>query len=200
VIAAFWLGLLGAVAVTVIVNRRRTMLPQTPIADAPDARVVRIRGKVVGELALRAPLTGRPCAYYFVGIHAAPYNRRNMRRFAAAMSFTISDETGRAEIPDCAEHEVPGDRHVQAKFRDLSPRIRAAIGNLGIAIADTTEVTLYEGIIGEGDEIDVTGAGMRRLAAGDASERGFRDRPTGVFVLSDEVHVLGERRPQRGLE
>jgi hypothetical protein len=199
-IAAFWLGLLGAVAVTVVVRRRRPMLPQTPIAEAPDARLVRIRGKVVGELPLRAPLSGRPCAYYFVGIHAAPYNRRNTWKFADAMPFAIADETGRAEIPGRAEHEVPGDRHVQTKLGSLAPHLQAAIGRLGVAIADTTEVTLYEGIIGEGDEIDVTGAGMRRLAADDASERGFRDRPTGVFVLSDEVHVLGERRPQRALE
>jgi hypothetical protein len=198
-IAVFWIGLLGAVAVTVVMSRRRTLLPQTPIAEAPDARVVRIRGKVVGELPLRAPLSRRPCAYYLVDVLAAPYNRRNQWTFVDARPFAIADDTGRAAIPT-AEFEVPADLTVQTKFGNLAPRLQAAVGQLGIAIADTTEVTLYEAIIGEGDEIDVTGAGMRRVAASDASERGFRDRPTGVFELSGAIHVLGERRPLRALE
>ena len=199
IIAAFWLGLLGAVAVVVITKRHREVMPLTAIAEAPDAKVVRIRGKIIGDLELRAPLSGRPCTYYFVHILAAPYNRRNQWRFADARAFAIADDTGRATIP-AADFEVPADIHQLCRFSQLSPRTQTALGQLGIAVADTTEVTIYEAIIGEGEEVEVTGAGMRRIGPGDAAERGFRDRPAGVYELSGAIHVLGERRPMRPLD
>lgn len=204
ILAAFWTGLLGAIAFVVITRRHRKHTVVTPIADAPDATPVHVRGKVVGDMPLRAPFTRRACVYYWVDIHVAHVanlKKRKRWRSEDGRPFTIEDDTGTATVP-LGQLLVPHDvMHIDRASR-LAPRILATLKGLGVEPPDSAEVTIFEASIGEGDIVEVLGAGMRRISApgGDAHERGFRDRPVGVLELGGDVEVLGERRPVRTLE
>jgi hypothetical protein len=200
IIAVFWLGLLGAIGVALVVKRGGDQ-PLHKIGDAPDATLVRIGGAVVGEPTLRAPLSGRPCLYYVASVTVGQYNKRNTHRVANGAAFAITDETGTALVPrEGAKYEVSHDVVEIERASRLKPRLVGAIERLGVVLPDIAEVTLYEGIIAPGDEIEIVGAGMRKPVADDTRERGFRDMPSSTFELHGEFVVRGARRPGRRLE
>ena len=200
-LAVFWVGLLGTVAFVVIARRHRVPVALTPIAQAPDATLVHVRGKVIGDMPLRAPFSGRACVYYWIHVRAAGFNQRKNWRAQKGDGFAIADDTGTATVPVgrfVVPHEV---MHIERASR-LAPRIKTTLATLGIELPEIAEVTIYEGSLGEGDIVEVTGAGMRRVSApeGDVGERGFRDRPVGIFELAGDVEVIAEKRPVRTLD
>ncbi len=103
VVAAVTAALGGPMALAVWRRRRDARaVPRTPIAGAPEGRVVRVVGVVADAPGLlRAPLTGRRCAGYEATIEedvARPAYRMTLARERAQVELTIHDGTGRAIV------------------------------------------------------------------------------------------------------
>lgn len=83
-----------------------TTLPGSiPLASAEDGARVRVRARVIPpEVPLRAPLTGRPCAFWSITIEELVKERNgspqwvSRTRDASVQAFEVEDETGRASI------------------------------------------------------------------------------------------------------
>jgi hypothetical protein len=200
IIAVFWIGLLGAVGVTLVLKRGRER-PIVKIGEAPDATIVRIGGAAVGKTELYAPLSRRPCLYYGVLVTVVDGDKRKSYRKAEASAFAITDETGIALVPrEGTRFEVSHDVVEVERASKLPPRIAGAIQRLGVVASDSAEIQLYEGIIAPGDEVEIVGSGVRKAIAGDTRERGYRDMPASTFELHGELIVRGARRPAHPLE
>lgn len=200
IIAAFWIAIFGSIGLTLVLKRAQER-PLVKIGEAPDATLVRIAGAVVGEPTLHAPLSRRPCLYYVANVTISQYNKRRTYRVADGAAFAITDETGTALVPrEGAQYEVSHDVIEIERASRLEPRILGAIERLGVELPAIAEVSLYEGIIAPGDEIEIVGAGVRTAVAADTRERGFRDMPSSTFELHGEFIVRGARRPARPLE
>jgi hypothetical protein len=194
-IAAFWIGFLGVTAVVIVASRVRKLAPLSPIGAAPEAVVVRIAGTVATENGLRAPVSNRPCTCYWVAVMTK--GRRRVRRtFQEVLELELVDPTGRASVPAERVHlEVSADLIHDTTPHELPERLRSKLAQWGVKLDKESSLQLCEGIVAQGDEVEVVGSGMRRPLPGDLGERGFRDAPATLLELRGAVHILGARRP-----
>jgi len=200
-LAVFWIGFLGAIGVTIVVGRHRKELPLAPIGEAPDGVLVRLVGTVVADNGLRAPLSGRACTCYWVEISAQKSRERGRWRSQDARVFRLTDPTGTASVPIEGVHlEVSADHIHETSAARLTHSLRVTLERLGVKLEKVSELEMYEGIIADGDEIEVVGCGIRVPLPGDRRERGFRDPSPGLLELHGAVHLVGARRPIRIVE
>ena len=181
------------VAVGVVaVRRSRIALPISRIADAPDATLVRIHGKVTADKPLRAPFSGRECVYYRLELMSAQFNRRQHFEHSDRSDFIVTDASGVARIT-CAGaiyEGAPSDGEA-TRASLLSERARNVIKTMGWHVPDVAAVTVAETVVAVGDTVDVAGTPMREAQAREPGERGFRDAPFTQLVFSGDVYVRG---------
>ena len=171
------------------------MVALASINDAPDAAYVRIAGKVVSENKLIAPVSGRPCTCYTLWVRTVGKRGRRRHTYEDAREFDLVDATGIANVPAESVHlEVSADHIHNTTPARLSSTLQATLTRLGVTLEKVSEIVVYEGIVADGDEIEVVGVGMRKAVPADFRERGFRDVPGSLFELRGAVHVLGARR------
>jgi hypothetical protein len=189
--AVFILAAGVAVIGLVAVRRSRITVPVTRIADAPDATLVRIHGRVTDGATLRAPYTGRPCVYYRIDFAFVQFNRRERYTHSESNDFTVSDDTGIARvIRDGVQFEVNRDEGEATRASNLSERALGVIRELRWPVPEIAAVELAESVIAVGDEVDIAGTPSREASAADQGERGFRDAPGTQLVFSGKTYVL----------
>ena len=115
IIAAFWIAVFGAGVLAVFQRRRDGAHAIAPIAEAGDAAIVHLRGKVVTEPELYAPLSRRSCTYYCVVVVVSQFNKRRRWQFRDARS--LSPQPSRRAVitrhsaPVPAPTAIPGSIH-----------------------------------------------------------------------------------------
>ena len=175
-LAVFWIGFLGAIGVTIVVGRHRKELPLAPIGEAPDGVLVRL-------------------------VSAQKSRERGRWRSQDARVFRLTDPTGTASVPIEGVHlEVSADHIHETSAARLTHSLRVTLERFGVKLEKVSKLEMYEGIIADGDEIEVVGCGIRVPLPGDRRERGFRDPSPGLLELHGAVHLVGARRPIRIVE
>lgn len=174
--------------------RLRTALtapPITTIATAPDATLVRIRGRVSAETALQAPYSSVPCVYYRVELTCAQFNRKLTFEHSEACDFVVTDATGTALVHHArAQFEARPHDGEATRASKLSERALAVIRAHGWDVPDIAAVAFTESIIAIGDDVDVAGITTHGAPVAETRERGFRDAPPTQLVFAGDAYVL----------
>ncbi len=131
----------------------------TPIGQVGSDRVGWIRGTLIGDAPIAAPLSGRPCWYYKIVVEVGEPDGRDWKRVAyeaRGQSFEVSDGTGVALVdPEGAQVEVDYDRSVEVvpatrivqPLAELVRRFKLPDG----------PVVFREGILATGEVVAVNG-------------------------------------------
>jgi hypothetical protein len=134
-------------------TRRLRVAPQRLIAEAAESEDVKIRGKVeVFEETVTGPLSRRACVFFFSRTYR---DGREIRRQIGGVPFIVRDATGRALVdPTGAAVSLRDDYESLA----YGPRDQ------------------LEAVIEPGDEIEVSGRGVREPDSGAVADTsGYRD-------------------------
>ena len=140
------------------------------IRDAGDDWTGWVRGRLVGDASLVAPLSQRPCAYYKLvveRVHPPPAPWERIAFQARGQSFVIEDDSGRALVdPDLALVEVDYDRQVEIDNRARLPQSVAELLRRLDVVGEN--VVVREGVLAIGETVAVHGR-MVREADDDAA-------------------------------
>jgi len=196
------LVLVGGVGWTFMLRFRKDPLRShslSPIGSAPEGKLIRVRGKVACSEPLKAPYTGRLCAYFRLELLYRASDKVFSRVHEACRDFTVTDKTGAAQIlSERAAVEVVADFVEMERASWLSPTGRAVLAELGWELPEIASVELCEAVIPIDGEIEVAGSATREPGLGPvAGERGYREGPGGLLVFSGDTVLLGERRERR---
>jgi len=197
-----FVGFVGSVGLSVARARRKGPLrsrPLTPIGSAPEGAPIRVRGKVACPEPLKAPYTGRPCVYFRFELLYRGDGQIVVREHAAGCDFTITDETGTAQVlVERAAVEVVADFVEMERASALSAAGQALLAELGWGLPPIASVELCEAVIPIDADIDVAGSATREpWPVPAAGERGYRDAQPTLLVFSSETTLLGEKRERR---
>jgi hypothetical protein len=160
---------------------------------------VRLIGRVAAQAEqLEAPLSRDACVLYEVALDGNRY--REARRAVRAVTFTIDDGTGKADVVfDRADNEpmlvtglrhitavVPHDVYVKGRWPFGGSRADAQIEAVSIELGVEPNsvggpLSAHEGIIRVGDSVWVVGRASRESAPGGES-LGYRS-PTSKYVV-----------------
>ena len=163
------------------------------IRDVGTDAVGWLRGTLVGEAPIAAPLSGRMCWYYKIVVETAEADGRDWKRVAyeaRGQSFEIDDGTGIALVdPEGAQVEVDYDRDVEVlpatrmvqPLAELVRRFKLPEGR----------VIFREGILAVGEVVAVHGR-LRREPDSDPQRGSSRLRVVGagrerVFVSERSI-------------
>lgn len=118
-----------------------------------------VRGRLVGDAQLVAPLSQRPCAYYKLVVernHPQPQPPERIAYQARGQSFVIEDESGRALVdPDLALVEVDYDRQLEIDGRGRLPQpVVELLRRLDVV---GEKVIVREGVLAMGEVVVVHG-------------------------------------------
>jgi hypothetical protein len=163
----------------------------TPIALVPGTTTGWVRGTLIGDAPLAAPLSGRACWYYKIVVETP--GGRDWKRLAyeaRGQSFEIDDGSGVALVdPEGAQVEVDYDRTVEVSpgarlVQPLAELVRR------FKLPDGT-VVVREGVLEVGEVVAVHGRLVREVDP-DPARRGARVRVVGagrerVFVSERSV-------------
>jgi|JI10StandDraft_1071094.scaffolds.fasta_scaffold00739_31 hypothetical protein len=155
----------------------------TPIADVPGATTGWVRGRLIGDAPIIAPLSGRPCWYYKivveqVGAIVGDDGGRRLAYEARGQSFEIDDGTGVALIdPEGAQVEVDYDHAVEVMpgARLVQP-LAELVRRFKLPAAP---VVLREGVLEVGEVVAAHGRLIREVDP-DPARQGPRVRVVGV--------------------
>lgn len=130
-----------------------------PIREVPDDWTGWVRGRLIGDAQLVAPLSQRPCAYYKLVVernHPQPQPPERIAFQARGQSFVIEDESGRALVdPDLALVEVDYDRQLEIDGRGRLPQpVVELLRRLDVV---GERVIVREGVLGIGETVAVHG-------------------------------------------
>lgn len=157
-------GLVGGIAmITVALRDRRSALlhrcdlPVTPIAELSPGQEARLRGRLVSEPAVTAPISGRPAVYAAVtGKRSVQRNANETRLEPRHLGETLEleDGTGRARIPLSKVHVLSRHlaTHVEHNAGPL-PALRALYPGL----PESQHLECEELRLEQGDELWVVG-------------------------------------------
>ena len=200
-----WLLGLALVAGTVgsaLVFRRTQRGPREPIraiAGAPEAEVVRIRGRVACERALTAPLTGRPCVYYRIEYRCYADGKVATHTDAKHVDFTVRDDSGAAQIMvERTQFEIVADIFETGRASAISPPSAAALAVRGWEVPDHGRIEVCEAAVAVDAPIDVIGQ-PTRVPEPDAprQELGYRDAAPSRLVFASGHRVVEKPRERR---
>lgn len=176
--------------------RRLGAQPLHAIHTFPDATVGRIVGKAAhlapdDENAERqfAPLTGRPCAAWFVRITGAHLNKKGatpVLEAGAAVPFTVSDDTGQAIIHarDASLLLAFDVTEMLGFSRTPPPRIQRFLREHergGLRVPIDWRLSWQEGIVAEGQRVAIVGRG-RRETDPEAARGSYRRAATRLVM------------------
>lgn len=172
----------------------------TPIGQVREG-LVKISGACRPLNVLRAPLSGRACAYYEVLVEqkvssGKSSHWRTIIREVEERDFVVEDGTGRARIEMVAiEAAVTRDGHWSSgTFNDASPELEAFLNRHGHGsegwIFNKT-LRYREGVIEPGEQVAVLGWAEREIdpEPGGAGH-GFRDPASRVVLRGNGVQPL----------
>jgi hypothetical protein len=208
-ILAAWVALLGVIVAGLLVGgpkrrARRALrrLPLTPIADAAAGAWVRVGGTVeVLGAPLRAPLSGRACAYYEVRVEqkiSAGRSTRWITRAAEAdgREFAVRDAGGRA-IVRLREAELALVDDIDRRsglWREPTPDLEAFLAARGIAGKgrwSNPTLRYREAVLEPGEVVGIAGLASREPApTADGDGGGYRDAPTVLVLASTKGRPL----------
>lgn len=184
----------GMIALAALARLRTALTepPITTIATAPDATLVRVRGRVSADTALKAPYSSVPCVYYRVELTCAQFNRKLTFEHSESCDLAVTDATGTALVKrERAQFEARPHDGEATRASKLSERALAVIRAHGWNVPDIAAVAFTESVIAVGDDVDVTGITSHGAPVVDARERGFRDAPATQLVFAGDVYVRG---------
>jgi hypothetical protein len=196
------IALVGAAVGPVIVFRlgqRGPRGPIHPIAQASEAEVVRIRGRVACDRPLTAPLTGRPCVYYRIEYRCTPGGKSATRAGAQQVDFTVRDDSGVAQIlVERAAFEIVADIFETGRASAISPPSAAALAERGWEVPDIARIEVCEAIVAVDATIDVIGQ-PTRVPEPDVPriELGYRDALPARLVFAAGHRVVEKPRERR---
>jgi hypothetical protein len=179
--------------------RRRAIAraPRRRIRDLRDEEVARVVGTAGVENALRAPISGRPCAYFRVVVEEQVQRggRRHWTKILDeqdGVDFLLEDGTGEALVVTArAEAVLEQDRSQRSGvLRDASADLEAFLRKRG----QSSEGFLFnrtlryrEGVVEAGERVAVVGI-ARRTSKGRVR---LTAPPNGALLLSDEAALTG---------
>lgn len=212
-----WVFFAAAIAVVVFVvwwfgadqQARRLMkgIPVRAIRDVIEGEVARVVGAVAVDAPVRAPLSGRACAYWRIVVEERRRRGKNSRWVKVidehgGVDFVIRDETGKALVKTDHVHAVLENDGGGSSgfFNDPSPELDeflASRGHTSKGFLFNKSMRYREGVVEHGEtvaavgaarwepdpELDVQGqAGYRERAKRLVLDR----RAEGPLLLSDE--------------
>jgi hypothetical protein len=183
----------GMIALAALARLRTALTapPITTIATAPDATLVRIRGRVSAETVLHAPYSSVPCVYYRVELSCAQFNRKLTYEHSESCDFAVTDATGTALVlHERAQFEARPHDGEATRASKLSERALAVIRAHGWDVPDIAAVAFTESVIAIGDDVDVAGITSHGAPVDETRERGFRDAPPTQLVFAGAAYVL----------
>lgn len=172
------------------------------IREVPDDWVGWVRGRLIGDPSLVAPLSLRPCAYYKLVVerqHPPPDPSERIAFQARGQSFVIEDESGRALVdPDLALVEVDYDRQLEIDGRGRLPQSVVELLRRLDVVGEA--VIVKEGVLAIGEVVAVHGRMVREAdddvgqaaSPGGGPPRRLRVRATGkdrVFISERSVET-----------
>jgi hypothetical protein len=129
------------------------------IRDVTDDSVCWVRGRLIGDAPLVAPLSQRPCAYYKLVVERMqqpPESAERIAYQARGQSFVIEDDSGRALVdPDAALVEVDYDRTLEVDGRGRLPQSVVELLRRLDVVGE--KVILREGVLAIGEVVTVHG-------------------------------------------
>jgi hypothetical protein len=193
-------------------RRKRAIraVPRTPIAKAQPGKVARLTG-CVSYLTepVRAPLTGRACAYYQVTVdERRPTGNGGAAwvtivRDAAGVDFLIEDGTGRARVVvDQALRvaAVQDAKYASGPFNDATPHLEAYLAKHGLRskawILNKT-IRYQEAVFEAGETVTLVGMVAFEHDPGAApAGAGYRETPQrAVIAAPPGGHLLASDDP-----
>ena len=136
-----------------------------PIREVTDDWVGWVRGRLVGEAPLIAPLSQRPCAYYKLVVERVQPQPQSSERIAfqaRGQSFMIEDESGRALVdPEPALVEVDYDRQLEIDGRGRLPQSVVELLRRLDVVGEN--VIVREGVLAIGEVVSVHGRMVREV-------------------------------------
>ena len=172
------------------------------ILEVPDDWTGWVRGRLVGEAPLVAPLSQRPCAYYKLVVerqHPIPQPTERIAYQARGQSFMIEDDSGRALVdPDLALVEVDYDRQLEVDGRGRLPQSVVELLRRLDVVGEA--VVVKEGVLAIGEVVAVHGRMVREAdddlaraaTAGAPPARRLRVRASGqdgVFISERSIET-----------
>jgi hypothetical protein len=195
-------ALLGGAIGSVVAFRLGQRGPREPIhliAQASEAKVVRIRGQVGCDRPLTAPLTGRPCVYYRIEYRCTADGKIATRADARRVDFTLRDGSGIAHIlGERAAFEIVADIFDTGRASAISPRSATALTERGWGLPDIARIEVCEAIVAVDAMIDVIGE-PTRVPEPDVPqiELGYRDALPTRLVFASGHRVVEKPRERR---
>ncbi len=127
------------------------------IREVPDGWTGWVRGRLIGEAPMIAPLSQRPCAYYKVVVEKVHLlNWERIAYEARGQSFLIEDDSGRALVdPEPALVEVDYDRHLEIDGRARLPQAVVELLRRFNVVGEP--LIVREGVLAIGEVISVHG-------------------------------------------
>jgi hypothetical protein len=166
------------------------------IVEAQPGQVVKLTGRVayLGE-PVRAPLSGRACAYYEVTIqeyrsHGKSGSYETVLRDPGGVDFLLDDGTGRARVVNQALKvlAVQDAKYESGTFNDATPGLEAYLAEHGLKSKGwlfNKSMRYLEAVFEEGETVSVVGEVSFEHVPGEVpAGDGYRETPKRVVVAA----------------
>jgi hypothetical protein len=188
---------------------------RVPVAEAREGQLVKLIGRLRHDPAaqeLRAPITGRRCAYFEATVEERKSSGKNshwstiIKETDFAGTFYVDDGSGQALVEGVSPRVVlTMDAHFESgTFDDATHKLKHFLGRHG----EYSEGWIFnrtmryaEGVLEEGEEVAVYGICTQepdldpRAGGGGYRERAMRLKltkpPEGELLISDDPRTLG---------
>lgn len=134
----------------------------TTIRDVGTEATGWVRGTVIGEAPLQAPLSGRHCTYYKIVVEARDdHGWKRIAYESRGQSFELDDGTGIAIVdPEGSQVEVDYDRQYEVV---PNVRLQQVVAELmrRLALPEATPLIIREGVLAPGEVVAVHGRLVR---------------------------------------
>lgn len=178
-----------------VARRKIASTPIRYIRDLADEEVARVVGTAGVEKALRAPISGRPCAYFRVVVEEQRESDGH-RHWTTILDeqegvdFLLKDETGEVRVVTSrAKAVLEQDRSQRSGFlRDASPALEAFLrkhGQSSEGLLFNRTLRYREGAVEAGERIAVVGK-VRRTPKGKIR---LVAPPDGEVLLTDDAEL-----------
>jgi len=179
-----------------VTRRALQKVPRRRIGDLRDDEEARVIGVVGVEAPIRAPISGRRCAYYRVVVeeqYETDGHRtwRNILDVQDGVDFLVKDETGEALVKTTrVEAVLEKDRSKSSGFlHDATPELEAFLkehGRSSEGLVFNRTLRYREGVVEAGERVAVAGLVRRRTE----KVRPVLVAPSnGSVLLSDETDL-----------
>lgn len=179
-----------------VTRRALQRVPRKRIGDLRDGEEARVIGVVGVEAPIRAPISGRRCAYYRVVVEEQyeSSGRRSWRDVLDeqdGVDFLVKDETGEALVKTTrVEAVLEKDRSKSSGFlRDATPELEAFLkkhGRSSEGLVFNRTLRYREGVVEAGERVAVAGLVRRKTPE---ARPVLAAPPNGSLLISDETDL-----------